>query len=360
MNCLYTKNNKSIVLIPINQLLKIVNVPNFQRPENTEHSDVIYKALMTTPNEVNLTGQISLGCISDTMDPIFNLQRVEINIVDGSHRISALRKLVQTNPSIGEHLIDVCLYICKNDTMLYDIYMKINTNKKCDLYSTHSQTVIIQGVKNFIKKTYSKYISTADHPRVPNINLDQLGRELKNRNIIDKLNITTVDELTALITDLNIWYRSRPLINFEEWGLKDSIKLTDCMQKGEIPFYLGLYNNFEWLERIILHKRENIPYEEMIHYFSGSFKRVKINPKFRMEIWSKRNGEVITGNCYVCQSPLTYNSFECGHIIPKCFNGPDTLENLEPICSQCNRSIGTMNLYDYKALLDTQLFRDAS
>jgi hypothetical protein len=49
--------------------------------------------------------------------------------------------------------------------------------------------------------------------------------------------------------------------------------------------------------------------------------------------------------CYVgCGEKITPFNFECGHVISDYDGGETTLENLRPICGQCNGSIGTRNL----------------
>jgi len=53
--------------------------------------------------------------------------------------------------------------------------------------------------------------------------------------------------------------------------------------------------------------------------------------------------------CYCCETTrITPFNFECGHVHAKSKGGEDSLENLRPICSLCNRSMKTQNLYTYK------------
>ena len=41
------------------------------------------------------------------------------------------------------------------------------------------------------------------------------------------------------------------------------------------------------------------------------------------------------------------DNLEYGHIIPHKYNGSINIDNLRPICSTCNNSMKTMNLYEY-------------
>ena len=52
--------------------------------------------------------------------------------------------------------------------------------------------------------------------------------------------------------------------------------------------------------------------------------------------------------CPVCEVRTIYqDSFDCGHIQAKSKGGKDIVENLRPICSSCNSSMGTQNMNEF-------------
>lgn len=67
----------------------------------------------------------------------------------------------------------------------------------------------------------------------------------------------------------------------------------------------------------------------------------------RYDVWKQYNGEQMNGLCFCCKSKLHYNNFNCGHIISNKYGGKAEINNLRPICSMCNGSMGTMNMYDF-------------
>lgn len=78
------------------------------------------------------------------------------------------------------------------------------------------------------------------------------------------------------------------------------------------------------------------------------------NPKnipsiLRHEAWKKYISDIlINGKCFCCQSnEINISNFECGHVISRKNGGPVTLENLRPICSQCNKSMGTNDMDEF-------------
>ena len=77
----------------------------------------------------------------------------------------------------------------------------------------------------------------------------------------------------------------------------------------------------------------------------------KIPKSVRVAVWNTYIGNNIKGKCYVgCGEEITVNNYECGHIISEKNNGEVTIQNLRPICSTCNKSMGTQNMHDFKQL----------
>ena len=66
-------------------------------------------------------------------------------------------------------------------------------------------------------------------------------------------------------------------------------------------------------------------------------------------VWDINIGkEKGVGNCYCCLQNIDSKNFEAGHIIAVTNGGETKLENLKPICSCCNKSMGSSNLEDFK------------
>ena len=75
----------------------------------------------------------------------------------------------------------------------------------------------------------------------------------------------------------------------------------------------------------------------------------KAIPKaLRNIVWINNCGEVFRFKCHVswCKNVMTPFDFETGHNIPESKGGTTTVDNLRPICSQCNKSIGNRYTID--------------
>lgn len=69
----------------------------------------------------------------------------------------------------------------------------------------------------------------------------------------------------------------------------------------------------------------------------------KTIPKaLREQVWITNLGNIFEAKCVVvwCQNKITVFDFEVGHNLPESKGGATTLENLRPICSRCNKSMG--------------------
>lgn len=78
-------------------------------------------------------------------------------------------------------------------------------------------------------------------------------------------------------------------------------------------------------------------------------KRKQLGKAERNAVWNTYIGiSYGISECYLgCGNPISQQNFECGHIISVATFGDNSLDNLRPICSACNKSIGTMNMHEF-------------
>lgn len=81
-------------------------------------------------------------------------------------------------------------------------------------------------------------------------------------------------------------------------------------------------------------------------------RKVKIPAAMRRIVWENHANEQGATKCYCCEVfVITPFNFECGHIVSEAKGGATVPSNLRPICSVCNRSMGTHNMEDFKVKL---------
>jgi hypothetical protein len=80
------------------------------------------------------------------------------------------------------------------------------------------------------------------------------------------------------------------------------------------------------------------------------YKKKSIPKSVKKAVWDKWVGKDkgIT-KCLCCKhQEIRQIEFHCGHVIAEKNGGETNVDNLRPICAQCNLSMGTMNMNDYK------------
>jgi hypothetical protein len=79
------------------------------------------------------------------------------------------------------------------------------------------------------------------------------------------------------------------------------------------------------------------------HHLDKKRKTKETIPKrVREMVWHSHNGETFNSKCYVswCNNNVNVFNFQVGHDIPESKGGTLHLNNLKPICGNCNQSMG--------------------
>jgi 5-methylcytosine-specific restriction endonuclease McrA len=81
-----------------------------------------------------------------------------------------------------------------------------------------------------------------------------------------------------------------------------------------------------------------------------TYRKKSIPKSLKKQTWDKWVGASIGATkCLCCEhEEIRQIEFHCGHIIAEADGGSTTVDNLLPICAQCNLSMGKMNLYEFK------------
>lgn len=80
-----------------------------------------------------------------------------------------------------------------------------------------------------------------------------------------------------------------------------------------------------------------------------SYKKKGIPKNVRNQTWNQYIGkEKGEAPCYCCGiTKIDKAAFEAGHVIPEVRGGSSTIENLRPICGECNRSMRDTDMTEY-------------
>jgi len=69
----------------------------------------------------------------------------------------------------------------------------------------------------------------------------------------------------------------------------------------------------------------------------------------RNGVWCRYVSDaLLRGMCYCCKvTQITVNDFQCGYYVSKKNGGETTVDNLRPLCSSCNTSLGIKNMDEF-------------
>ena len=85
-------------------------------------------------------------------------------------------------------------------------------------------------------------------------------------------------------------------------------------------------------------------------------KKKAIPKAMKRLVWDTYIGENIGKSLCTCCNHVYIRQieFHCGHIIPEANGGEINVDNLRPICAQCNLSMGTTNMNEFRKMFKTR------
>ena len=326
---------------------KLILIPIFQRNIDEQKILEIKTNILenTEENWIIQQGVIIIGVIQ-------GLVTDNLYVLDGQHRLLAINSLYE----LKKNNIKIIVTFIRFDNIdkMKKYFVNININSKIEPIYTYFlddiiKTTILKTRKwlndcfnNSFRKTKNK--SEINH----NYNLDEFIRLFTPDRIklfFDKQNseYDNIDLLLDRIIIVNLmvtdYINELQISNKRKYYISDK-DYEKCIKYN---FYLA-YEQINGIDLILL-ENTNIEIQEI--YKS----KIKISSKMRKEVWKKRNGSNMNGNCYCCNDDIEYDCFHCGHIISEFNGGLTNLQNIEPICQKCNLSMGIKNMNDYKSSL---------
>lgn len=260
---------------------------------------------------------------------IFEKQRY---VIDGQHRLNIFEK----NNKYNDDIIWISEIIVDNFDDMKEIFRIINNQLPMNELWQRPKAI-----KEILLETYQYFVDNYPNSfKFKGKRRPYLCKELFKTQISliqEELCIFKTEELIERIKYVNDIYSNMHYDNLPQKGKTSNLKFKRKIEE-EKCLYLGMVE--EWTRHCI---NRNVP-ENM--YSSNDFNAN------RFKVWEKYMGNVARGKCYCCDNiEIAFYNFEAGHVKAKSLGGSDDIDNLRPICSFCNKSMGTENLYDYKRKL---------
>ncbi len=332
-----------------------IDIPNIQRLINKEHVEEIVNAIVLN-QELLYDNRILLGYYAE-----------KFWIIDGMHRIFALKYLKESNPNfIYQNPIWIHIKECKSMEEIIDTYRSVNKNYPLDDFhksllqsSPSKEHNIYVELQKYFNKYFKNYLSKENvEPRVPGINIEKIIKRMINlrmqtgETLIEFLKINSVDELIKLFELINNKIKTSFLDLYAKLVVKQRQNETDkkyikyreqiaSKSKGGLELYIGL--PVDWFKLFF-----DINYP-LIY---PDYQIVNKNEVIK-DVWNNYSPNLEYANCYCCETiQIQKNNCHMGHILAKRYGGLFTIDNLKPICISCNCRMGTTDLYEYKSSIN--------
>lgn len=260
----------------------------------------------------------------------------ELFCIDGQHRYESIKNLYNDD-KLYDWTIDIEITECINETEMIDMFKIINLNKPIpEFLKTANETTLdlINDIKNYIRKNYVSYVKPSTKPQRPNVNLDMFLDEMTKKYPLS--NFTSLDGFIEWFENQNETQRIylESMTNIEAIRkVLDNIKIETKTRSGK-KFYLGCY----WLDTV----QNRVGAQTRHKCWRAWYSTIP-------ECEKSPEGDVL---CPCCEmNPINQGCFEAGHIVSFKNGGSDEISNLRPVCSICNKSMGIMNMDEYKNTL---------
>ena len=312
-------------------------IPNLQRSLNQEHVQNIL--------EDQIKEYKKHGCFSLLQSITVAKLDDKFYILDGCHRRYVYELLQTQGYPIDNVIIPMVIYKVDTSNELLEYYAKINKNMPIHPLEVTTNWADCEKILiEFLNQNYSAYLKNTVICKSPHISLTAL----KSNLLVRELSSSIITQLCQKILEVNTYISQNTKTQLCP---QISKRIADCESKATkhnmSVCYLGIFRHFEWLDIALYLLKNDIGNINIANFIQT---KQKIPSDVRIQLWKNHYNNTMTGKCYTCERELSYIDMECGHIIARALNGPDTINNLVPICKTCNKDMGVMNLYEYKKL----------
>lgn len=267
---------------------------------------------------------------------------ITLYLLDGQHRLKMIEELVKED--INDYLY-ICYYHIKTNEEMKELFKSINKDShKINNYISLDEfnESLYDLTKEYLKTKYSLYFPE----RKSQINRRHSLTEFLDL-LVQKLYFQKFTNIESIINDIEMKNKKfNKLIDYQEYYLENPEMFYKdeqlCVKNG---FIISLKNN-NFIDFLV--DETVIP--------DHTFKNLKksIPPKLRIQVWRKEFNDEDIAYCpfYRCENIIRIgvNGFHCGHVISEFNGGQTNIDNLRPICSDCNCKMATMNWSEYEKL----------
>jgi hypothetical protein len=312
-------------------------VPNIQRLcDDTKVSDiVVYQShRLKQSGTCNFLGVINIHFCKETG---------ELYIIDGQHRYEAVKRICR---EVCNFPVAIEIVIVETLDEVKENYKILNKNTTLPDFPETIDKAIPETVALYFKEKYPTIWSKSSRARRPHIFFDFFQEALGV--LTEYLEITTSAELQRMVEEYNMKLSKWNPEQYPDSKTVNANILGKCKETG---MYLGLFSHvsdeyrYDWVKSLIQVEKGIVIRRPK----STAPKKATIPKKIREDAWNTHVGmNKKSALCICCRtSEIDVFNFHAGHVKSEANGGVVNVENIRPVCSSCNQSMGTMNMDEY-------------
>lgn len=293
-------------------------------------------------------------------------QQKEGYLLDGQHRFQALHHLMKWNASYKTLLIPVCVHQFETMEEMKAFFIELNKHTELSEEIMNADNL---DDKELIEETatyfYSKYTPIFVKDEMKRVRLPKI-RKNDFQNMVGMLltlckQYNQPTECITRIELINMIEHENKRYAKQDWYAFLSTKTSTYRNNviafaKESGFWLGFSGTHkEYYANWVLSCFQNHTHIEIIptKQTRSVRKRKQTIPKsVKSAVWNRYIGKEIGESlCPICQThTIQKDHFSAGHVHAESNGGKPTVDNLRPICSQCNGSMSTQHMKDFVKL----------
>jgi hypothetical protein len=265
-------------------------------------------------------------------------------LVDGQHRLDAMRRLVQLQPDY-KVWVDIIPEDVTDLLSVEQVFRVINKAEPVPEYVIDTigkvhQRQFLDEVNRQLRDVFRPFDSRSAAPRAPNLRLDALAVAVCNPDVLQDLGHSV-----ARVMDMVCWVN-------EQLGQQPWPKLEAARHKATknrtLVCALGLHR--DWSDPQTWHiwcRSHYLPRVPLESWGDKAPRPARVPARLKQQVWDTLFPGERYGRCQVCRRVLDLLDHEAGHIVPASRGGAANLQNLVPVCHRCNKSMGAQHMEAY-------------
>ena len=340
----YKTNNKLIGNISMKNILEQkICVPNEQRIRDDDKVNEIIKYqddFFKKNFHFNFLGLINIHyCIEDDKN----------YLVDGQHRYKAMEKLYREH-GYKDFSIDIEVVTVNNKEELKHNYGLVNKNTELSEFPDNIDKQIPEKVSQYFFNEFANIWTKKKRNIRPLLNKNNFQEAVGYLlSKLKEIGDYDVEDLKRVILEKNEKLKNWSVESYNQ-NIRKIKKWPVHMEKCKShKIYLGMYNHtneeycYDWVKDIVR--------EITGEHLKKAKKQTKASiPKnLKNRVWEKYNGNKANAICYCCDIKKIHlgDTWDCGHVKSEYNGGLLVVDNLRPICGNCNKTMGTTHMYEF-------------